>query len=216
MRKCVIIILLKSKVIIFMGEMAMLERVQGRSVLGTLSADAGIHLHGAQKALADWAIVDDFNDILDLHCQDTQLLRYLSQKFSLRACGIADSSEHARQLREEAPDAEIFCARINDIPWRSEAFDTVFYQLKKNDAEADLSFLQEAARVLKPGGQMIIAIEGLPEALCAPLSALGIMEQEERITPRKVLTSMENAGLSDVSYRFAQPFVGVAIGWKRD
>ena len=36
----------------------------------------------AQKALAQWAIEDDYNNILDLSCQDTRLLRFLSHKYS--------------------------------------------------------------------------------------------------------------------------------------
>ena len=74
----------------------MLERVQERSWLHALGLQDRTHLRGAQKALAQWAIVDDYNNILDLSCQDTRLLRFLSQKYSLRACGIADDPEHAR------------------------------------------------------------------------------------------------------------------------
>ena len=130
----------------------MLERVQERSWLHALGLQDRTHLRGAQKALAQWAIVDDYNNILDLSCQDTRLLRFLSQKYSLRACGIADDPEHARALRLELPDAEIFCARKEDIPWRDQAFDAVFYQMKKNAPAFDGTFLREAARVLKPGG----------------------------------------------------------------
>ena len=126
----------------------MLERVQERSWLHALGLQDRTHLRGAQKALAQWAIVDDYNNILDLSCQDTRLLRFLSQKYSLRACGIADDPEHARALRLELPDAEIFCARKEDIPWRDQAFDAVFYQMKKNAPVFDGTFLREAARVL--------------------------------------------------------------------
>lgn len=82
----------------------MLERVQERSWLHALGLQDRTHLRGAQKALAQWAIVDDYNNILDLSCQDTRLLRFLSQKYSLRACGIADDPEHARALRLELPE----------------------------------------------------------------------------------------------------------------
>ncbi len=192
----------------------MLERVSERSAAQSFGAKAGMRLHGAQKALAHWAIVDDYNNILDMHCQDARLLRYFSQKFNLRACGITDDPERAKALRQNMPGAEIFCARITDIPWRSEAFDAVFYQIKKTEPLPELSFLQEAARVLKPGGQMMIAMQGLPELLSRAASAIGMMDADDRITPHALLKGMEKAGFSDVSYRLAQPFTGIVMGWK--
>ena len=192
----------------------MLERVQERSRFRILGVHAGIQLRGAQKALAQWAVVDDYNMILDMHCQDAQLLRYLSQKYSLRACGIADDAASARRLREEAPEAEIFCARKEDIPWRSESFDAIFYQLQKKE-RFDKSFLQEAMRVLKPGGQMLVAIKGMPEAAYRAAGLLGVAEHEEHTAPHMLLRGMEQAGMRDVSYRVSRPLVGIAMGWKR-
>lgn len=193
----------------------MLERVQDRSWLRALDADAAIRLHGGQKALAQWSIVDDYHTILDLRCQDARLLQYFLQRFSLRACGIADTVEKARALRGDAPDAEIFSARREDIPWRSGSFDEVFYQLPKNAVKAEMPFMQEAARVLKQGGQLLIALEGWPEIVRRAASAAGLTDTEPQNAPQTLLKCMENAGLSDVSYRMAQPFIGVAIGWKR-
>ena len=139
----------------------MLERTQERSWLSWLGGKTGTQLHGAQKALAQWAIVDDYNAILDMRCSDVALLRYLSQKFSLRACGIVDSAQQARALQDDMPDAEIFCARKEDIPWRDKCFDAVFYHMDKSEGE-DCGFLKEAIRVLKPNGQLLIAVHGLP------------------------------------------------------
>lgn len=191
----------------------MLERVQSRSWLQDM--DMGVHLHGAQKALAQWAIVDDYDNILDMHCEDAQLLRYLAQKYSLRACGIADDPEHARALRNGFGDAEIFCARKEDIPWRDESFDAVFYQMKKNEYGFSGGFMREAMRVLKPGGQMLMAVSGAPEALHQAASLLGIGEADEHVKPAQILTAMEEAGFDDVSWRMATPFISIAMGWKR-
>ena len=128
------------------------------------------------------------------------MLRVLSQKYSLRACGIADDPEHARALRLELPDAEIFCARKEDIPWRDQAFDAVFYQMKKNAPAFDGTFLREAARVLKPGGQLLIAVQGAPEPLCKVGELLGLCDGDDHVSPAQLLKSMEDAGLEAVSY----------------
>ena len=168
----------------------MLERVQERSWLHALGLQDRTHLRGAQKALAQWAIVDDYNNILDLSCQDTRLLRFLSQKYSLRACGIADDPEHARALRLELPDAE-------------------------NAPAFDGTFQREAARVLKPGGQLLIAVQGAPEPLCKVGELLGLCDGDDHVSPAQLLKSMEDAGLEDVSWRLAQPMVCLAMGWRR-
>lgn len=193
----------------------MLERVQENSVLRLFGESAGKRLSSAQKALAQWAVVDDYNTVLDLRCRDTRLLRYLSQKFSLRACGVAEEAAEAHALQEAMPDAEIFCARKEDIPWRDSSFDAVFYQIDKNEPDCGSIFLDEALRVLKPCGQLLVAVGGMPEALCRLMDFAGISSAADRFRPRDLLQRMEKTGFDDVSYRIAQPFVGLVMGWKR-
>mgnify|MGYP006967322240 CR=1 FL=1 len=107
----------------------MLERIQDRSLLSALTLDNEECLHGAARALAQWAIVDDYDNILDLQCRDGKLLNYLSRRYSLRACGIADDPEQAKMLRQKMPDAEVFYARKEDIPWRSNAWSSAINTL---------------------------------------------------------------------------------------
>lgn len=190
----------------------MLERVQDRSLFGVLTLDHEERLHGAAKALAEWAIVDDYDNILDLDCGDGKLLNYLSKRYSLRACGIANDPEQARDLRGRMPNAEVFFARKEDIPWRSEAFNAVFYQMK-NDQQ-DGGFLQEAVRVLKPGGQLLISLSSMPEILRPLASAVGMLD-EGHIGHSQLLKWMEEAGLRDVSWRLTGPVTGVAMGFKQ-
>lgn len=189
----------------------MLERVQDRSLFGVLSLDSEERLHGAAKALAQWAIVDDYDNILDLDCCDGKLLHYLSRRYSLRACGIAGDPEHARNLRQKMPDAEVFHARKEDIPWRSNAFNAVFYQMKNE--QQDGAFLQEVMRVLKPGGQVLISLSSVPQVLHNVASVFGFAN-EDGLTHAQLLSWMENAGLKDVSWRLTGPMTGVAMGFK--
>jgi len=193
----------------------MLNRVQSQSGLFFREIGSGIRLHGAQRALAQWAIVDDYNHVLDLHCRDGRLLHSLAQKFSLRVCGIARDTASAKSLCATVPDAEIFCARKEDIPWRDESFDAVFDQVNKNDDSVEPASFREAFRVLKPNGQFLVALKGAPEAVSCACDILGIGEHSGHTSPRGLLRMMEAAGFADVSFRMAQPMVGIAMGWKR-
>lgn len=194
----------------------MLERMQEGSRLHLGDGQIGTRLHGAEKALAQWAIVDDYNAVLDMRCTGTALLRSLSQKFSLRACGITENAQDAHFLQDRLPNAEIYCARKEDIPWRDQCFDAVFYRLRKKEGCAGAGFLREAMRVLRPNGQLLIALEGMPEILCGLAELAGVGEQEDRLTPGELMRQMEEAGFGDVSYRVSKPLVGIAMGWKRE
>ncbi|MBQ9197935.1 MAG: methyltransferase domain-containing protein [Clostridia bacterium] len=193
----------------------MLERTQDRSKLSWLGEKMTTQLHGAQKAMAQWAIVDDYDAILDMRCNDVSLLRHLSRRFSLRACGITENAAEAKEMQESLPEAEIFCARKEDIPWRDDCFDAVFYQINKKE-NGDCGFLKEAMRVLKPNGQMLIAVHGLPEVICGAAEMAGVGEMEGHLKPHALLKAMEAAGFADVSYRISRPLVGIAMGWKRN
>jgi len=191
----------------------MLERVQDRSLMQMLSLDDETRLNGAARALAQWAIVDDYDTVLDLDCGDGRLLHYLSKRYSLRACGIASNPEQARELRCKMPDAEVFYARKEDIPWRSEAFNAVFYQMKNTD-ERSGAFLREVVRVLKPGGQVLISLTGLPEVLSGFAATMGFAD-EDRVRRSELLRWMEEAGLRDVSWRITGLTTGLAMGFKQ-
>jgi len=192
----------------------MLERIQDRSLLHMMNINGAALLRGAGKALAQWAIIDDYDRILDLNCGDGRLVNYLSRKYCLRACGIAPCPEQAHNVQKLLPDAEVYSARKEDIPWRSDAFNAVFYQMNNSDENERGDFLQEVVRVLKPGGQVLIALHALPDFVSAMASAVGLTDGEG-LKHKKLLAWMEDAGLKDVSWRLTGPMTGVAIGWKQ-
>lgn len=191
----------------------MLERIQDRSLLRKFNLESPFALHGASKALAEWAIVDDYDYVLDLSCGDGKLLHYLSQKYYLRACGIAETLEQAHALHDMLPEAEVLSASKEDMPWRSDAFNTVFYQMDANDDAEHGDFLQEVVRVLKPGGQVLISLHALPDFIGNMARSIGFANNRS-MKHTKLLQRMEAAGLNDVSWRTTGPMTGIAMGWK--
>lgn len=192
----------------------MLQRVQEKTILRGLSLESGVSLRGALKALFQWAIVDDYDTILDLDCEDTALLRAMANQYSLRACGICTDAERAKSLRMSMPEAEICCARRQDIPWRDQTFNTVLYYMKNSQQQEEGAFLRETLRVLKPGGQLLIAARWTPSAVKSALCALGLADEDDGLNRERLLSRMEESGLRDVSWRVTSPLYAVAMGWK--
>ena len=193
----------------------MLERTQERSGFHIAGSGNILHLNSAQRALAQWAVVDDYQSVLDLNCGDGRLLRYLKQRFALRICGISDNHEHALCLRSRLPDAEVIISHDHTFPWQADSFDTVFFQ-PDLETEADkYSVLRETMRVLKPNGQLLIATGSISVCSMLSLKIFPNTLQERCNHMRTFLTLMENAGYQEVSCRLAGPFMGIAMGWKR-
>ena len=157
------------------------------------------HLTASMRACAVWAAIEEHDKILDLSCGNGALLDHLSQNCQLTVCGMCDTPEMAREASELLGDADVIAGRMEDIPWRDEAFDVVMLSgALRGKARLALS---EAIRVLRPGGQFVMA---------APLFR-GIGEEE--LTKRSVMRIMQDIGFREVSFRTAG-LSGVLIGWK--
>lgn len=192
----------------------MLNRVQDKLLLrGNVS---GMHFlaAGPQKSLLQWALADDYSAVLDMSCNNTSLLQALNWRYCVRSCGIAETTEKARLLRQDCPDAEIFAARTEDIPWKNETFDVAFLEVHQTENVLNAKTLAEANRVLKKGGQMLIALEGMPEWIQKTMSFLGLKDMDETLTRISLLNEMSQAGFRDITWRRTGATVGIAIGWK--
>ena len=156
-------------------------------------------LSGADRAVAEWATIEEHERVLDLHCAEGALLAELTEKLRLRACGICESAEQAHALRGILSDADVLCARPVDIPWRDGAFDAVLSGASAQSYSDFEQVLDEVLRVLRPGGQFVIS---------APYSF------DDASSPRALMRRMQKAGFRNVSWR-TRRLNGVCIAWKR-
>ena len=152
-----------------------------------------IHIGGwkSSKALADKAGIRKGMKILDLCSALGAGLRFLVLNYDVKAYGL-DATKHmideARKRTEEAGLAakiKMKLGDVADIPWPDETFDVVWgedawcYVIDKN------KLIDEAFRVLKPGGK--IAFTDWIEA------AKGLTDKEaERINSFMKFPYMEN------------------------
>lgn len=158
----------------------------------------------AQRAVLKWAIVEEYDRILDVDCGEGALLSALDDTYRVTLCGLCQNARLARAAREDFPGADVIYAKCMDIPFRSDSFDEVFVT-RNTGSNCAQAALKEILRVLRPGGQVIIASRMLT-ALFA--------DSEPEMDRRSIMRALQSAGFSDVSWRSAG-LCGVIIGWKK-
>lgn len=102
-------------------------------------------------------------NILDVGCGIGGSTLYLAQKFNATAQGVTLSPEQAKRATERATDANLEervqfqVANALALPFADNSFDLV-WSLESGEHFPDKAkFLQEANRVLKPGGMLLMA-----------------------------------------------------------
>lgn len=149
-------------------------------------------LSPAERAVDDWAMVDDHQAVLEVFGQQGNLLKHYLNRYSLRACGLCFHQGQIDELRQAIYQAEIMPAAGGDIPWHSGSFDRI---LMANPLPRYINlsyFLQESLRVLRPGGQLTIALPAWPVNMGSGEGSLG---------RQALLMQLEATGFVDVSFR---------------
>lgn len=166
-----------------------------------LTLDKDRRMSAPMRACAAWATLEEHDKILDMACGNGALLAHLNGKYKMTLCGICDSPEQARAVRESLGDADVIPARWEDIPWRDDTFDAALLPsaIRGEDVKRVLS---EVLRVLHMGGQFVLAL---------PLFRI---RQEGELTRHELMRLMQETGFRDVSFRTAG-LCGVIVGWKR-
>ena len=197
----------------------MLSKAENHATLPKPAVAAKGRLTPAMHALAQWAAIDVGDKVLDMACGSGALLRMIGQQIECGLCGIAASVEQYRTVRSMLPDADILFAQPEDIPWRENSFDVVLCGLPFYSMEDPGKVLKEALRVLKPGGQFLLATTWYP----APLRQLvncfsGRWEDVQSPVlygKHEMLATLEAVGFRNVTWRAADMRVGITIGWKK-
>ncbi len=157
----------------------------------------------AQKAVVDWAKLDDYSAVLDVDCSDGRLLEHFLRRYSLRACGIAADSSQLREAVEVLGNtAEVLRADARDIPWRSRSFDLVCMTRQLAGEAPAKQTLSEILRVMKPAGQLVVAVPGVGFSAGFRRQDAG---QERRFdNPYHLMSALNEAGFQDVSMRLSR------------
>ena len=170
------------------------------------------HLNRAQRAIIDWARVDDYHAILDISYESTVLLDYYLERYNIRACGIIPGDCHQLEADESATQAEVLRARITNLPWRESSFDSVFSTALLHNDRYLGNALKEICRVLKHRGQFILTMPGT--IIGARLSMhmagkTGYRSMDDN--PYMLMNVLQQHGFSDISMRSSCPGIIVII-----
>ena len=172
--------------------------------LGLKAQSRDCRLTHAQRTVASWAKVDDYDSILDLDCNDGKLLLFYLNRYNLRACGIAANPQEEKQAKSllEAR-AEVLRADRNDLPWRTGSFDTVVLTRLLPNHEGSKQLFAEIKRVLKSEAQAVFAVP------CSSLlTGIGMKYSLNRESsyldnPFILMEKLGKAGFTDISMRSA-------------
>lgn len=139
----------------------MQSRMEAQSAMGHLLTGFRVSLNRQERAVVDWAMVDDYQAVLDLSCARGHLLSHYLSAYQLRGCGLCFDPADARRLRANIEDAEIMYAMGPDIPWQENSFDRVLLAAPLPGYTRLSDWLAEICRVLKPGGRLVAALGAL-------------------------------------------------------
>lgn len=157
--------------------------------------------------------------VLDLGCGTGQLLSYISNSGMFLA-GVDIAPEMIAIARQKLGEkADLRVGDAEKIPWDDDRFDAVLSTLSFHHYPDPLAVLKEAARVLKPGGVIIIVDVWLPllfrqliNTFVFPLSSEGDVRVYSQNELRKLFNK---AGLKMTEFKWDRSLFSIASAVKR-
>ncbi len=114
------------------------------------------------KNIYDYLANKKYDTLLDVGCGTAYLIDLLARTHSAKHIGLDLSSEMIKQAQaKNIPDTEFVVARSDAMPFADNSFDVVTCSQSFHHYPDTDKALQEALRVLKPGGLYILSDTGV-------------------------------------------------------
>jgi ubiquinone/menaquinone biosynthesis C-methylase UbiE len=156
--------------------------------------------------------------VLDVAGEDGELLRRIGR--SIRGVGLAGicaTPQLARTARCRVPDADIMYAELDDFPWLNDSFDVALCLVSVPAMRELPAALSEIFRVLKPGGQFLLAASWLPSPFRRLANRFLVEPSGQAVavlSKRQLLERLERAGFSQAVWLRLSWFRCMAVCWK--
>ena len=143
--------------------------------------------------------------LLDIGCGTGRSLRLLTERFSILPYGIDCSDAVISAAKEVLPEAVLVRGDAADLPYPDASFNAVLMECVLTNFDDPGAVLQETARVLRPGGTLLLstlAAKDDPEAVlrlteALPLSCINAEDRKKELTHYMIDTIMQYGSLEE-------------------
>lgn len=155
--------------------------------------------------------------ILDANCMEGTLLRRLARRYpQAELCGACYTPPQVRYARHLAEDADIMFSDERELPWMSESMDVAFIARGFHEMDNPLAVLYEIHRLLRKGGQVLIAGLWAPPRFCAFANELIEHTQPARIRSQtEMIEMLRSIGFEQIYYERTGMLGCVLTGLKK-
>lgn len=168
-----------------------------------------------RKALLSLAVLYPGDALLDLCCADGAVLAAVEKRTQghVTVSGVCRSPEHTRQLRETMPDADLLYSEPDELLWGTESMDVALCRPDAAFCRQLRQALVQAYRVLRPGGQLLLALRWRPPSVPSK-------KEEDEVWrmpgPGQFMYQMKHAGFRQMQQVPAGWGWKILIGWKAE
>lgn len=194
----------------------MITRMQSKTLRRTVPVSTEAKLSALEKSMLRWVVVDPDDRLLDVNIGNGMMAAYLRRNMQCEVCGVSDRMEEVRYARSLLRSCDIVYAPAGDIPWREDAFDTVLMKLDREEEELLERLFEEAKRVLKPGGQLILGASSYPAVMSAVVGLFSDGSAEDRRFFRKDFAEqvLQDLSYQNITWQRTSFSTGVMVAWK--
>lgn len=96
--------------------------------------------------------------VLDVGCGNGYFLKYVSLTRDWELFGVDQSEKAIEVARSRVPEAQLFTADVEKLPFRDNGFDIVFCMETLEHLSRPERAINEMKRVVRPGGKIVVQV----------------------------------------------------------